>query len=133
MNGLNFQPFTNFFVSGSADKSTSIWDMRTGLTVQTFYGHLNTINDCVFSIGGQYVSTCDSDGIVKVWGIRMVQELLSIDTGDAIAHALAFDKSTKFLAVGSSDAEIKMINIEKGEITSTLKGHTDAVTSLYIN
>ena len=63
----------------------------------------------------------------------MVQELLSIDTGDAIAHALAFDKSTKFLAVGSSDAEIKMINIEKGEITSTLKGHTDAVTSLYIN
>lgn len=52
VNGLNFQPFTNFFVSGSADKTLSIWDMRTGLTVQTFYGHLNTINDCVFSIGG---------------------------------------------------------------------------------
>lgn len=46
--------------------------MRTGLTVQTFYGHLNTINDAAFSIGGQYVSTCDSDGIVKVWDIRMV-------------------------------------------------------------
>jgi len=26
-----------------------------------------------------------------------------------------------------------MINIEKGEITSTLKGHDDAVNSLYIN
>jgi WD40 repeat protein len=46
--------------------------MRSGLTVQTFYGHLNTINDAVFSIGGQYVSTCDSDGIVKIWDIRMV-------------------------------------------------------------
>lgn len=45
VNGLNFQPFTNFFVSSSADKTVSIWDMRTGLTVQTFYGHLNTIND----------------------------------------------------------------------------------------
>jgi WD40 repeat protein len=33
VNGLNFQPYTNFFVSGSADKSTSIWDMRSGLTV----------------------------------------------------------------------------------------------------
>jgi len=43
------------------------------------------VNDANFSIGGQYVSTCDSDGIVKLWDIRMVQELLSIDTGDAIA------------------------------------------------
>ena len=107
--------------------------MRTGLTVQTFYGHLNTINDAAFSIGGQYVSTCDSDGIVKVWDIRMVQELFTIDSGDAIAHCLAFDKATKSLAVGCSDAEIKIINIDKGELTQSLKGHEDAVTSLYIN
>ena len=81
--------------------------MRTGLTVQTFYGHLNTINDAVFSIGGQYVSTCDSDGIVKLWDIRMVQELFSVDTGNAIAHCMAFDKSMKCLAVGCSDSDIK--------------------------
>ena len=101
--------------------------------MQTYYGHLNTINDAVFSIGGQYVSTCDSDGIVKLWDIRMVQELMTVDTGDAIAHSLAFDKATKSLAVGCSDAEIKIIKIEKGEISSTLKGHDDAVTSLYVN
>ena len=133
VNGLNFQPFSNYFISGSADKTASIWDMRTGLTVQTFYGHLNTINDCCFSIGGEYISSCDSDGIVKLWDIRMVQELLSIDTGDAIAHALCFDKTTKTLAVGCSDAEIKLINIEKKEISSHLKGHDDAINSLYIN
>lgn len=63
----------------------------------------------------------------------MVQELLTIDTGDAICHTLAFDKATKSLAVGCSDAEIKFINIEKGEITSTLKGHEDAVNAIYIN
>jgi WD40 repeat protein len=33
VNGLAFQPFTNFFVSGSVDQTISIWDMRTGLTV----------------------------------------------------------------------------------------------------
>jgi hypothetical protein len=72
VNGLMWQPFTNFFVSGGADKSVSIWDMRTGLTVQTFYGHLNTVNDCGFSIGGQYVASVDADGIVKLWDIRQV-------------------------------------------------------------
>ena len=45
VNGLNFLPYTNYFVTGSADKTASIWDMRTGITHQTFYGHLNTIND----------------------------------------------------------------------------------------
>lgn len=107
--------------------------MRSGLTVQTFYGHLNTINDAAFSINGKYVSTCDSDGIVKVWDISKVQELMTIDTGDAIAHSLCFDKSSKYIAVGCSDAEIKMINLEKGEITSVLKGHEDAVNCVYIN
>ena len=107
--------------------------MRTGLTVQTFYGHLNTINDAVFSTGGQYISTCDSDGIVKLWDIRMVQEIASIDTGDYIAHCLAFDKDTKTIAVGCSDHNIKMIHIESGEITSVLKGHEDSVNALYIN
>ena len=107
--------------------------MRSGLTVQTFYGHLNTINDAVFSIGGQYVSTCDSDGIVKIWDIRMVQELLTVDVGDTIAHCLAFDKKTKMLAVGCSDAEIRMINMDKQQITNQLKGHEDAVNSIYVN
>lgn len=87
--------------------------MRSGLTVQTFYGHLNTINDAAFSIGGQYVATADSDGIVKIWDIRMVQELMSVDVGDSIAHCVAFDKKTKTLAVGCSDGEVRIVNMEK--------------------
>ena len=63
----------------------------------------------------------------------MVQELFTLDTGDAICHSLAFDKATKSLAVGCSDALIKFINIEKEEVTTNLKGHDDAVNSIYIN
>jgi WD40 repeat protein len=59
--------------------------MRTGLTIQTFYGHLNAINDTKFSIGGQYVASTDSDGIVKLWDIRTVQEVSTIDVGDVVA------------------------------------------------
>ena len=55
----------------------------------------------------------DSDGIVKIWDIRMVQELLTVDVGDTIAHCVAFDKKTKILAVGCSDGEVRIINMEK--------------------
>jgi len=133
VNGLNFQPFTNFFVSGSADKTVSIWDMRTGLTVQTFFGHLNTVNDTQFSIGGQYISSCDSDGIVKVWDIRMVQEVMAVDTGDAIAHCCQFEKTGANVVVGCSDGEVKMVNIEKGEVASSFKCHEGSVNDLVIS
>lgn len=107
--------------------------MRTGLTVQTFFGHLNTINDCAFSIGGQYISSCDSDGIVKIWDIRMVQEVCNLDTGDAIAHVCEFDKSGKQVAVGCSDGEIKFVNVERNEIASTVKAHEGSVNDLVFN
>ena len=85
--------------------------MRKALTVQTFYGHLNAVKDAVFSVGGHYIASCDSDGIVKVWDIRTVQELMTVDTGDAIALSVAFDKNAKYLAVGSSDADIRIISM----------------------
>ncbi len=63
----------------------------------------------------------------------MVQEVLQLDTGDSIAHSCCFDKTNNTVAVGCADASIKMINIEKGEVVSTLKGHDDSVNSVIID
>lgn len=56
-----------------------------------------------------------------------------MDCGDTIAHCLAFDKNTKTLVVGCSDAEIKVINVEKQQITNQLKGHDDAINAIYVD
>ena len=63
----------------------------------------------------------------------MVQEICQVDTGDAIALSVAFDKNSKHIAVGCSDADIRMISVEKGEIVSTLKAHEDSVNGVVIN
>lgn len=54
------------------------------------------------------LASCDSDGILKVWDIRTVQELFQLDLGNMIAHKLAFDKTGKFVCVGCSDGTIQM-------------------------
>jgi WD40 repeat protein len=63
----------------------------------------------------------------------MVQEVLQLDTGDAIAHSVSFDKTNSTVAVGCADASIKIVNIEKGEVVNTIKGHDDSVNSVIIN
>ena len=63
----------------------------------------------------------------------MVQELCQVDTGDAIALSVAFDKNSKLVAVGCSDSDIKMVSVEKGEIVSTLKAHEDSVNGVVVN
>jgi WD40 repeat protein len=37
------------FVSGSGDKTVSLWDIRTNMCVQTFYGHNNAVNSSKFN------------------------------------------------------------------------------------
>jgi hypothetical protein len=39
-----------------------------------------------------------------------------VDTGNAIALSVCFDKNSKQVAVGCSDAEIKLISVDKGEV-----------------
>ena len=75
MNSVAFQPFTNYFASGSSDKTVSIWDIRTGLTIQTFYGHMNSVNEVIFNFRGDVVGSCDGNGIVKQWDIINVKEM----------------------------------------------------------
>jgi WD40 repeat protein len=63
------------FISGSADKTLSLWDMRTYVCSQTFYGHNNAVNCAVINNPGDYIASCDSDGIVKLWDLRMNKEM----------------------------------------------------------
>jgi WD40 repeat protein len=41
-----FVPFSSNLLTASSDKSITLWDTRTGLSVNTIYGHNNSVN-CV--------------------------------------------------------------------------------------
>ena len=101
--------------------------MRTGLCAQTFYGHLNSCNHVAFNLRGDTVVSCDADGLVKLWDVRMVAELLSVDCGPHPANKCAFDRSSESLAVASDDGSIKCFSALDGSKLCELTGHEDAV------
>jgi len=76
VNSINFiHAEPNCFISGSADKTVSKWDMRVNMCVQTFFGHKNSVNGATANMDGTRIGSCDSDGIVKLWDVRMQKEL----------------------------------------------------------
>ena len=46
VNEVCWQPFSSSLCTASSDKTVSVWDARSGLCTQTFYGHHNSVN-CV--------------------------------------------------------------------------------------
>jgi WD40 repeat protein len=131
VNSVNFQPYgQSHLLTASGDKTVSLWDLRTGLCAQTFYGHKNACNHAVFALKGDMIASCDADGIVKLWDVRFVSELLQIDTGQHPANSAAFDRSGKILTVASGDGTAKVFNTVDRCWVNDLVGHTDSVQAV---
>lgn len=50
--------------------------------VQTFYGHLNSVNHVAFNLRGDTIASTDADGGLRLWDVRMVVERLEVNDCD---------------------------------------------------
>jgi WD40 repeat protein len=115
--------------------------MRGGLPVQTFYGHLNSINDVVFNVRGDMLYSCDGDGIVKVWDVRKIQEMykfiLKRNTFTAFpgvsANCIEVDKSCSIAYVGHDNGQLVTINLNKNVVAEKKKAHEGSINGIGIN
>ncbi len=48
VNGIMWQLYTSIICTASSDKTVSLWDARSSLCVQTFYGHKSSCNHAAF-------------------------------------------------------------------------------------
>eukprot|EP00879_Flechtneria_rotunda_P028628 GHRR01030820.1.p1 GENE.GHRR01030820.1~~GHRR01030820.1.p1 ORF type:complete len:245 (-),score=75.28 GHRR01030820.1:328-1062(-) len=86
--------FATFLLgAASSDKTVSTWDPRSGLSTSTFYGHKNSCNHVSYNLLGTMVVSTDADGVVKLWDVRMVAEILTIECSKYPANKAAFDAS----------------------------------------
>ena len=108
----------------------STWDARNGRCAQTFYGHLNSCNHLSFNTKGDKLASCDADGVVKLWDVRMVAELLTVDCGPHPANKVVFDRAGETVAVASDDGTVKCFGADHGEMVAELAGHDDAVQAV---
>lgn len=114
VNSVAWRQNTNTFGTASADKTVSVWDARTGLCTQTFYGHGGSVTGIKFNCRQPRISSCDSSGVVKTWDLRHSKELMST-TCETSANCISIDQSGSYLAVGCDGGAIYLLNELTGD------------------
>ena len=98
--------------------------MRMGLTVQTFYGHLNSFNDVIFIPRDDILYSCDADGVIKSWDIRKISEAESqVQYPHISANCIEVERTNNYLYCEYDNRFIETINVSKNELGTKFKAH----------
>ena len=84
------------------DFAIRLWEVETGLLVQTLEGHTAIVWTVAFSPDGQMLASVSSDGTAKVWDWRSGLMLESLSFPDQVV-SVAFSPDGGTLAVGGVD------------------------------
>jgi len=130
-------PDNNYFVTGSLDKTSKVYDLRDKKIAQiTFRYHQGDINSVSFFPGGNAFATGSEDKTVRIFDIRSAGELLMCgnpQNEEPPVGSVAFSKSGKYLF--SSQAQgIRIWDAMHGTLLDTWKkDHKDIISAIGVS
>ncbi len=153
VNSLAFSPDGSRLAIGSGwdDGSAGelkVWDATSGQEVLSLQGHTGAVYSVAFSPDGQRLASGsghrDSQsgvwtGDVKIWDAATGQLLSTLQGHKGRVNSVAFSPDGQRLASGTYDygfegrlfpGEVKVWDVAAGEVTLTMQGHTQRVTSV---
>jgi F-box/WD-40 domain protein 7 len=97
-------------VSGSADHSIKVWDVKTGRCELTLNGHANSVM-CVGFDDDFKICSGSYDKTVRVWDMRMGSVLSVLEGHSSAVFCLQHD--TERIVSGSADKNLIIWNYAK--------------------
>lgn len=138
--GLKYTPDGQFLVVSSLNQSIRFVDPRTGRIERELHGHNGAALDVGLSRDGSLLASSGEDGSVIVWRLtRRPDQRKAYVWGPFIADFdFLNDGRQAVLAMGQNtvagpaydDRNVKLWDVAAGQVTKTLKGHTDWLTSV---
>src|SRR5882762_1450170 len=117
-----FSPDGQQIVSGSADNTIRVWDIRTEKTVVgPLKGHTDYVQHVVFSADGKQIASVSTDTTVRLWDVdsgRLVQGPLKKHGGTVFL--VEFSPDGKRLVSVALDGYICVWDVDTGALLSGL-------------
>ncbi|HBE20015.1 MAG TPA: hypothetical protein DEG17_00540 [Cyanobacteria bacterium UBA11149] len=139
VNTIAISPDGETIVSGSDDKTVSLWNLNTGKQIFTFFGQGGEVCASAISPDGNMLVTGGFDNKITTWQLntkKYLRPLLSPNS--PYSHlgcicAITFSRDRKIIASASSDKTIRLWGGYTGDLKRTLNGHSDTVSCVAIS
>jgi WD40 repeat protein len=127
-NYVAFTPDGRTLVVANEDGTLQLWDPAARQEIRKWQGPALKVMDLAVSGDGQRAATAaglsekpDKGGDAQVWDLASGKALAAYHDPAAALKAVAFAPDGKALAVGGSDAAVRLVDAATGEVLTTLQ------------
>jgi len=120
-----------YIATGSGEKIIKVWEINTGLYLQSLSGHISEINAITFSNTNKILATASVDRTVKVWDITTGKCLKTLQGRADFVYSTVFSKDNRTIISGSQHS-INFWNVDS-QCISTFFKTKDWLSSLIVS
>ncbi|MGQ4649057.1 DnaJ domain-containing protein [Lyngbya aestuarii] len=138
VNAIAVSPDGQTLASGSQDKTVSLWSLKTGKQIFTFFGQAGEVCTVAISPDGKTLVAGGFDNMITSWKLETKALVCSFfQRNSPYSHlgfvsSIAFSQDRKIVVSASGDRTIKLWGGFTGEFKRKLTGHLDTVWSVAI-
>jgi len=115
-------------MSGSADNTIKLWDLKRQTCVATLSGHTRGVYALALLPDGRVISG-SADNTIKLWDLKRQTCIATLSGHSGVVTALALLSDGRLIS-GSYDKTIKVWDLKRQTCVATLTDHSHYVTAL---
>jgi len=122
-----FSPDSRILATASSDRTTKLWDARSGEFLHELSQPEGRIQHVNFSPNGRQVVTASNGGTAGLWDVATGNRIHLFCCPDNFVQTASFSPDGRFVVISSLDRTARVYEILNGRQTMLLAGHEDSV------
>ncbi len=133
ISALAFSADTTKLISGSADKTSRVWNLADGKDLAKFALHANTVTGVALNSNGTIAVSGAADNTLKIWNVAdATKEAFNCAGHTGAISAVVFTPNNQSIISASADQTIRLWNPANGQQAAAIP-YGQPVTSLALS
>lgn len=132
INMVKYSPTGKHIYSASEDKTIKMWDVATGIDINTFNAHDAGVNTISLSKDGSTLVSGDKSGKIIIWDALTGKVRKQINAHEGAVLTAKLSSDGQVIASGGEDKILKLWNLS-GDTIKTISGFSASITNLAIS